>query len=114
MNKFLCVGNVTKDPAINDAGSMAYFSVAVKKDYKNKETGKYDSDFISFIAFGNSIQYIMSYVRVGDIVCVEAKVENGKKKEGGDYPKDSYIVQKINRIKKGKAHGDGMGGADMF
>jgi len=104
MNKLLVVGNVVKDPRQNEAGSMLYFSVAITRAYKNKSTNEYESDFLSFMAFSSTADYIKKHVLKGDLVAIEAKVQNGKKKEGEEYPTDCYIVERINRLKKGKGH----------
>lgn len=103
MNKLICVGNVTKDPRENDGGTMTYFSVAVTREYKNKETNEYESDFLSFMAFSKTAEYVKRNIKKGDMVSIIGKIKNGKKVDG-EYPSDIYLVDQINRLKKGKGH----------
>lgn len=106
---FNVVGNITKDPEQKDFGngSMVYFTVAKTREYKNKETDKYDSDFYSIVSFFNqNNEYIMNNIKKGDLVQAKGVVENGKKTEATPYPKDMFKLEKITCHKKGKGHGD--------
>jgi len=103
MNKLLCAGNVTKDPKRNEGGSLVYFTIAITREYKNKITNEYESDFLNFMAFAKAAEYLEKYIKKGDVVSVTARVQNGKKIDDS-YPNDIYIIERINRLKKGKAH----------
>ena len=88
---FNVVGNITKDPEQKDFGngSMVYFTIAKRKEYKNKETGEYDSDFYSIVSFFNqNNEYIMNNIKKGDLVQAKGAVENGRKTEATPYPLD--------------------------
>lgn len=53
MNEFKLMGRLTDDgvKAYGKDNNVATYTVAVRKDYKNKSTGKYDTDFIPVTVF---------------------------------------------------------------
>ena len=44
MNSINMIGNLGRDPQLNAAGTMVSFSIAVKRPFKDKQTGEYLSD----------------------------------------------------------------------
>lgn len=76
MNKTFLIGRVTKDvelKATASGKSVATFTLAVNRDYKNAE-GNYDADFINCIAFEQRAETIAKYVHKGDKFCVTGRI----------------------------------------
>ena len=68
MNKVLLTGRLVKDCELmkTDSGtSVTKNSVAVRRDFKNSN-GEYDTDFIDFVAFGTTAEYLASYGKKGN------------------------------------------------
>lgn len=68
MNKVILTGNIVRDFELMKTAtgqSVVKNSVAVKRDYKNKN-GEYDTDFIDFVAYGTTADYLATYGRKGD------------------------------------------------
>ena len=86
MNKVILIGRVTKDIELKttpSGKSIASFTLAVNRDYKNAES-KYDADFINCVAFGMQAETISKFVRKGDRFGVEGKIStrNYEKQDG--------------------------------
>lgn len=47
------------------------------RKFKNKETGKYDSDFISIQAFGNNAEFINKYFTKGSKIGITGEIRTG-------------------------------------
>lgn len=77
MNKTILQGNVVKDPEIKMVGetTVTNFSLAVKRNYKNKETGKYDADFFNCQVWGDKGNTIANYVRKGHQLLVSGRTQ---------------------------------------
>lgn len=73
MNTVILVGRLTKDPEmrfIPGSGTpVANFTVAVNRDFKNKE-GKVDADFIPCEVMGKASDFVMNYLTKGRQVSV--------------------------------------------
>ena len=79
MNKVILIGRVTKDielKATTSGKSVATFTLAVNRDYKNAE-GNYDADFINCKAFEQRAETISKYVHKGDKFCVTGRINTG-------------------------------------
>ena len=73
MNSIQLLGRLTKDPEINTSGNTTYcrFCVAVPRGYgKNKET-----DFFNCTAFGKVAEAISEYVKKGEQLAVQGRME---------------------------------------
>ena len=76
MNKVILIGRVTKPIELKkttSGKSVASFTLAVNKDFKNAE-GKYDADFINCVAYGQPAEIISRHVSKGDKFGVNGKL----------------------------------------
>lgn len=80
MNRIILTGNLTKDPEIKTVGNSgetcAAFDVAVKRPFKSKQTGDYETDFFHCTAWRGSATYAGKYLHKGDRVALEGRVQN--------------------------------------
>lgn len=77
MNKVIILGRISKDVELRtttSGKSVATFTLAVNRDYKNAE-GKYDADFIPCVAFEGKAETISKFVHKGDRFCVSGKIQ---------------------------------------
>ena len=89
MNNVCLVGNICRDVELkytsgNDAKAIVRNSIAVPRTYKNKETGKYDADFIEFVCFGKTAEFIGKNFSKGQKIGITGKIQTGSytNKEG--------------------------------
>lgn len=111
MNKWLITGRLTKAPEVTptDSGNLiAIIYIASKRNFKNKKTNEYDSDFFRFKAFAKNADFIHSYVKKGDLVEIEASPNNNNYvKDGVTQYRDEYIINGISRLSAKRGDIDG-------
>lgn len=76
MNRVILIGRNVKDielKATTSGKSVATFTLAVNRDYKNAE-GNYDADFINCVAYEQRAETIAKYVHKGDKFCVTGRI----------------------------------------
>lgn len=99
LNVDIKIGRLTDQPAegrSNNDQSSAKFSLAVPRNYKNKN-GDYDVDFIPFWAYGHSADYLLQYAGKGDTVSVRGELrQNRWTDEQGN--KHSYLYVKADEV----------------
>lgn len=76
MNRVVLVGRLTKDPELRSTGqtSVASFSVAVNRTFKNKE-GNYDADFINVSVFGMQADNVAKFCFKGSLVGIDGRIQ---------------------------------------
>jgi single-strand DNA-binding protein len=86
MNKVILIGNLTKDIELtkteNDI-SIAKFSIAVNRKYKNKD-GEHDVDFFQITAWRELAELCAKFLKKGDKVGVsgELHISSYENKDG--------------------------------
>lgn len=80
INKVILIGRTVKDIEVNN--NVARFSLAVKRDFKNKE-GKYESDFINCVAFDKRAETLSKFVKKGQEVALEGNWRTGSYEKDG-------------------------------
>lgn len=99
LNVDVKIGRLTDQPAEgrrNNDQSSAKFSLAVQRNYKNKN-GDYDVDFIPCWAYGHSADYLLQYGGKGDTVSIRGELrQNRWTDEQGN--KHSYLYVKADEV----------------
>jgi single-strand DNA-binding protein len=76
-------GRLSRDPWINEEKGFGYLDVAVQRNFKNKKTGRYDSDFLNFLIRGKTLDFAKKYLKTGSCVdvvgSVRSKIDKDKK-----------------------------------
>lgn len=78
LNKIVIMGRLIKDPEMRrfqSGSACTSVTLAVQRDYKNKETGKYDSDFFNCTSFGKHGEFVSQYFKKGDLVVVCGRLQ---------------------------------------
>jgi single-strand DNA-binding protein len=99
MNKVILIGRTTKDIEFKTTPtgtSVATFSLAVNRNLKNKG-GEYESDFFNCVSFSNLADTISRYVKKGDKIGVEGRLQtrNYTNNEGRTVYITEVIVENI-------------------
>ncbi len=102
MNKVILSGNICKDIELKyTANNVAVLmnTIAVRNDYKNKD-GKYDSQFINFVAYCNNAEYLSKYTSKGSKIVLEGKWNNRnyKKQDGSTVYVSEMIVERVELL----------------
>lgn len=92
MNKFIGIGRNTKDGELRTTGNNVNIytnSLAMTNNFKNKD-GNYDSEFINYIAFRQTAEYLSKYSKKGTQIAIEGRLSTRS------YEKDNekkYITE---------------------
>ena len=100
MNKIILIGNICQDLELNKYNDKSCIrnSIAVKRDYKNKED-KYDTDFFNITLWGSQADFINKYAKKGTKILITGKLinneyetENGEKRTSNDIQVDHVEI----------------------
>lgn len=106
MNKLIITGRLTRDPevkAIGDNNMVAKFTVAVNRNYKDKD-GNRPADFIPCEAFGKTAEFVGNYLNKGRLVEVdgEMRVDQYQNEEGENRTFTKCHVNSLNVLDSAK------------
>lgn len=74
------MGRMTADPELRQTQSgiaSCRFTVAVNRKYKNEQTGEYDADFITCVAWRQTAEFISRYFSKGKMIALEGTLRTG-------------------------------------
>lgn len=78
LNKIFIMGRLTRDPELRhtQAGTaVTSFSLAVDRDFKDKQTGEKTTDFIDVVAWRNTAEFVSRYFTKGRMAVVEGRLQ---------------------------------------
>lgn len=78
MNQISLIGRLTKQPQIeysNQGTGRLVFTLAVRRDYKNRQTNQYETDFIRCIAWNQTAKLITDFAAKGQQIGVTGRLE---------------------------------------
>lgn len=113
LNKVMLIGNVGKDPEVNqlNTGKVASFPLATSEKYTRRDGCKVENtDWHNVVFFGKAADIVESYVKKGVMVYVEGKLRqrsyddaNGTKRYVTEVVSDNIqFLSKIERAKGGQ------------
>ena len=99
LNKVIIMGRLTRDPELRHTQSnvpVASFTVAVDRDFKDKQTGEKATDFIDVVAWRNTAEFVSRFFSKGRMAVVEGKLQfrdwtdkDGNKRKNAEIVADS-------------------------
>lgn len=78
LNKIFIMGHLTRDPELRhtQTGTLVVsFSLAVDRDYKDKDTGERATDFINVVAWRGTAEFVSRYFSKGRMAVVEGRLQ---------------------------------------
>lgn len=78
LNKIFIMGRLTRDPELRHTQTgtaVASFSLAVDRDFKDKQTGEKTTDFIDVVAWRGTAEYVSRYFTKGRQAVVEGRLQ---------------------------------------
>ncbi len=87
LNHIIVMGRLTRDPELRRTGSgtaVASFTVAVDRDFGNRESGERETDFIDCVAWRQTGEFVSKYFTKGRMAVVSGRLQfrNWTDKEG--------------------------------
>jgi len=100
LNNFTGIGRLTKDPESKytaDGVAIANFTIAIDRDFKDKDTGEKTADFLPCVAWRQPAEFITQYVTKGRQVGVEGRIQT-RNYVGQDGNKRYVTEVIVNRV----------------
>ena len=79
LNRVILMGRLTRDPEHKQTASGASvcrFSLAINRQFANKETGERETDFVECDAWRGTADFIARYFAKGNMILVEGELRN--------------------------------------
>ena len=113
MNQVILVGNLCRDNELrystgDNSNASLRNTVAVQREFKNKETNKYDSDFINIVAFGKTAEFLNKYFQKGSKVGIVGHIQTGSytNKEGQKIFTTDVVIDKVEFVSSKSDNGN--------
>lgn len=115
LNHIVMMGRLTRDPELRhtQAGTaVASFTVAVDRDFKDKETGERKTDFIDCVAWRSTGEFVSKYFAKGRMAVVEGRLQlrDWTDKEGNKRRSAEVLVSSAYFGDSKPKDGDSAGG----
>ena len=78
LNRIIIQGRMTKDPELRHTPSgvpVASFTLAVDRDFKDKQTGEKATDFIDIVAWRQTAEFVSRYFTKGRMAVVVGSLQ---------------------------------------
>ena len=78
LNRIILMGRLTRDPELRQTqsgASVANFSLAVDRDFKDTQTGEKPTDFIDIVAWRSSAEFVSRFFTKGRMAVVEGRLQ---------------------------------------
>lgn len=100
-NTLIISGRITKDldPKQTQNGKTVLpFDVAVQREYKNKSTNEYDTDFIQCLAVGPTAEFLIKHANKGYFVSLQGRLQNNnyERQDGTTNYGQQMIVSQVD------------------
>ena len=79
INNWTGIGNIGKDNDVKfSSGGTAVLSqsIGVRRPFKNKQTGEYETDWVNLVFFGKTAENFANFTRKGSKVGIEGRIQS--------------------------------------
>lgn len=111
LNRIVLMGRLVADPELRTtpAGvTVATFRVACDRDFKNKQTGERETDFINIVVWRQTAEFVSRYFTKGRMAVVEGRLQirnytdrDGNKRTAAEVVADSVYFGDSRREGEG-------------
>lgn len=95
LNKIIIMGRMTRDPELhrtNSGTAVTSFSLAVDRDFKDKQTGEKETDFLDVTCWRNTAEFVSKYFSKGRMAVVEGRLQIRTWEKDGQKHRNAEIV----------------------
>ena len=96
INRTLLTGRLTADPELRytpQGTAVANFRMAVQRNFKDGQTGEYEADFISVVAWQATAELVANHFKKGSLIGVDGRLQS-RSFEGQDGKK-VYVTEVV-------------------
>lgn len=102
INKVIIVGRMVRDPELRKTPSgmsVASFSVATSRTYKNKDGAKTEeTEFHNVVAWGKTAEIIHQYVKKGQLIGIEGRLQTQTWEKDGEKKYKTQIQAEVMQM----------------
>ena len=114
LNKIFLQGRLVADPELRhtqQGTAVASFRMAVDRDFKSKDPGASNTDFINIVAWRNTAEFVSRYFTKGRMAVVEGRLQmRGYIDKGGNKRTVAEVV--ANNVYFGDSKRDSESGSN--
>ena len=125
LNHIVLMGRLTRDPELRrtQAGvAVTSFSLAVDRDYQNRDSGEKQTDFIDIVAWRSTAEFVSKYFSKGRMAVVSGRLQmrdwtdkDGNKRTSAEVVADNVYFGDSKRDGAAPASGpSGYGGQPSY
>ena len=100
LNRIILMGRLTRDPELRYTPNnvpVASFSLAVDRDFKNRDSGERQTDFIDIVAWRQTGEFVSKYFTKGRMAVVEGRLQirNWQDRDGNKRKSAEVIADNV-------------------
>ena len=121
LNHIVIMGRLTKDPELRTTQSgvsVTSFTLAVDRDFKNKDSGEKSTDFIDVVAWRQTAEFVCKYFSKGRMAVAEGRLQirDWKDRDGNNRRSAEIVADNVyfGDSKRDSASGDSYGGPPPY
>ena len=100
LNRIILMGRLTRDPELRHTQTgtaVASFSLAVDRDFRNRDSGEKGVDFIDVVAWRNTAEFVSKYFTKGRMAVVDGRLQirDWTDREGGKRRSAEVVADNI-------------------
>ena len=119
LNKIFLMGRLTRDPEMRhtqNGTAVASFSIAVDRDFKDKQSGEKVTDFVDIVAWRSTAEFVDKYFSKGRMAVVEGRLQmrdytdkDGNRRVAAEVVTDNVYFCDSRKDESGASSGGGYG-----
>ena len=100
LNNCTLMGRLVRDPELKHTGSgipVASFTVAVDRDFADKQSGEKETDFVDIVAWRNTAEFVSKYFTKGRMAVVSGRLQMRKwtDKDGNKRTSAEVVAENV-------------------
>ena len=100
LNRIVIMGRLTRDPELRrtqNGTAVTSFSIAVDRDFKSRDNGEKETDFIDIVAWRSTAEFVSKYFTKGRMAVVEGRLQirDWKDKDGNNRRSAEVVADNI-------------------
>ena len=119
LNHITIMGRLTRDPELRRTGSgiaVASFTVAVDRDFGNRDGGERETDFIDCVAWRQTGEFVSKYFTKGSMIVVSGRLQirSWNDKEGNKRRTAEVVADNVYFGESKRSEGNGSYGGNTY
>ena len=100
LNRIIIMGRLVRDPELRttqSGTSVTSFTLAVDRDFKNRESGEKGTDFIDVVAWRQTAEFVCKYFAKGRMAVAEGRLQirEWKDKDGNNRRTAEVVAENV-------------------